>query len=76
MWSGSGTPPSCGDGSPSPCNATSPAVPGCRSRRSGEVCKISYSKVVEFQARGAIHVHVPIRLDGPDGPDGHRPARR
>jgi Replication initiator protein, pSAM2 len=32
------------------------------------VCKISYSKVVEFQARGEIHVHVPIRLDGPDGP--------
>jgi hypothetical protein len=36
-------------------------------------CKISYSKVVEFQARGAIHVHVPIRLDGPDGPDGTAP---
>lgn len=25
--------------------------------------------MVEFQARGIIHVHVPIRLDGPDGPD-------
>ena len=37
------------------------------------VCKISYSKVVEFQARGVIHVHVPIRLDGPDGPDGPAP---
>ena len=35
-----------------------------------ERCKISYSKVVEFQARGAIHVHAPIRLDGPDGPNG------
>jgi hypothetical protein len=33
-------------------------------------CLISYSKVVEFQARGVIHVHVPIRLDGPSGPDG------
>lgn len=33
-------------------------------------CRISYSKVVEFQARGAIHVHVPIRLDGPEGADG------
>ena len=33
-------------------------------------CRISYSKVVEFQARGLIHVHVPIRLDGPLGPDG------
>ncbi|MDP4013655.1 MAG: hypothetical protein Q8P38_03385 [Candidatus Nanopelagicales bacterium] len=33
-------------------------------------CRIAYSKVVEFQARGLIHVHVPIRLDGPLGPDG------
>ncbi len=33
-------------------------------------CRVSYSKVVEFQARAAIHVHAPIRLDGPDGPDG------
>jgi replication initiator protein RepSA len=37
-------------------------------------CVISYSKVVEFQARGVIHVHVPIRLDGADGPDGPGPA--
>lgn len=33
-------------------------------------CRISYSKVVEFQARGLIHVHAPFRLDGPEGPDG------
>ena len=33
-------------------------------------CTIAYSKVVEFQARGLIHIHVPIRLDGPLGPDG------
>ena len=46
-------------------------------RRSGlkvtpfrERCRISYSKVVEFQARGVVHVHAPIRLDGPTGPDG------
>lgn len=32
--------------------------------------KVSYAKVVEFQARGLIHVHVPLRLDGPEGPDG------
>ena len=36
-------------------------------------CKIAYSKVVEFQARGAIHIHAPIRLDSPDGPDGPAP---
>jgi len=35
-----------------------------------ERCRISYSKVVEFQARGVAHFHVPIRLDGPAGPDG------
>ncbi len=33
-------------------------------------CKVSFSKVVEFQARGAIHVHAPMRLDGPGGSDG------
>lgn len=33
-------------------------------------CRIAYAKVVEFQARGVIHVHAPIRLDGPEGTDG------
>lgn len=32
--------------------------------------KVSFSKVVEFQARAAVHFHAPVRLDGPDGPDG------
>ena len=36
-------------------------------------CKIAYSKVVEFQARGVVHVHAPIRLDGPDGADDGPP---
>ena len=36
-------------------------------------CSIAYSKVAEFQARGVIHLHVPIRLDGPGGPDGEPP---
>jgi hypothetical protein len=44
------------------------SVPEFRSR-----CLISYSKVVEFQARGVIHVHVPIRLDGRHGPDRPSP---
>jgi hypothetical protein len=35
-----------------------------------KACRISYSKVVEFQARGLVHVHAPVRLDGPLGPDG------
>ncbi|HLN78802.1 MAG TPA: replication initiator [Nocardioidaceae bacterium] len=33
----------------------------------------SPTKVVEFQARGIIHIHVPVRLDGPAGPDGPAP---
>jgi hypothetical protein len=32
------------------------------------VARVNYTKVVEFQARGVIHVHALIRLDGPDGP--------
>jgi hypothetical protein len=43
-------------------------VPDFRQR-----CVIAYSKVVEFQARGVIHVHAPIRLDGAQGPDGPAP---
>lgn len=38
-----------------------------------ERCRISYSKVVEYQARGIVHFHLPIRLDGPSGPDGPGP---
>jgi hypothetical protein len=38
-----------------------------------ERCTIAYSKVTEFQARGVVHLHVPIRLDGPGGPDGDPP---
>jgi hypothetical protein len=30
------------------------------------VARISYIKVAEYQARGAVHLHVVVRLDGPD----------
>ena len=70
--SGSGTRPSCGAGSPSPCSASWPSDSACRYGVPA-ACRISYSKVVEFQARGVVHVHAPIRLDGPDGPDGPPP---
>ncbi len=33
--------------------------------------RVSYGKVAEFQARGLVHFHVIVRLDGPDGP--HQP---
>src|SRR5690606_27768739 len=33
-----------------------------------DLARISYTKVAEFQARGAVHFHAVIRLDGPHGP--------
>jgi len=46
---------------------------GLSAARFRKRCRIAYSKVAEFQARGAIHLHAPIRLDGADGPDGPPP---
>lgn len=43
---------------------------GMRVSQFRQHCKVSFSRVVEFQARGAVHVHAPMRLDGPDGSDG------
>jgi hypothetical protein len=36
-------------------------------------CRVSYGKVAEFQARGLVHFHVIVRLDGPDGPSTRPP---
>lgn len=49
-------------------------VRGMSVRDFRERVKISYSKIVEFQARGIVHFHIPIRLDGPEGPEGPGPA--
>jgi hypothetical protein len=38
------------------------------------VARVNYTKVVEFQARGVVHVHAVVRLDGPHGPDDPAPA--
>ncbi|MGI5487125.1 replication initiator [Microtetraspora malaysiensis] len=35
--------------------------------------RLSYAKVAEYQARGLVHFHAVIRLDGPDGPDDPPP---
>ncbi|KNE83502.1 MULTISPECIES: replication initiator [Streptomyces] len=40
----------------------------------GEVLRLSYAKVAEYQRRGLIHFHAVIRLDGPDGPDTTPPG--
>jgi hypothetical protein len=36
--------------------------------------RLSYMKVVEFQRRGLVHLHVVIRADGRDGPTEHAPS--
>ncbi|MBB5075487.1 replication initiator [Nonomuraea endophytica] len=35
--------------------------------------RLSYAKVAEYQARGLVHFHAVIRLDGPDGPTDRPP---
>ncbi|MGW2379118.1 replication initiator protein RepSA [Streptomyces sp. NPDC001658] len=47
---------------------------GLTQRELADACRISYSKVAEFQKRGAVHFHAVIRLDGPDGPDTPPPS--
>jgi hypothetical protein len=37
-----------------------------RVRDLGEVARVSFIKVVEYQARGVVHLHSVVRLDGPD----------
>lgn len=38
-----------------------------------EVASLQYAKVAEYQARGLIHFHALVRLDGPDGPGSPAP---
>ena len=42
---------------------------GLTAKAFGKRARVSYTKVVEFQARGLIHVHAVMRLDGPTGPE-------
>lgn len=37
------------------------------------LARLSYVKVVEYQRRGVVHLHVVARLDGPTGPDSTAP---
>lgn len=36
--------------------------------------RVSFAKVVEYQHRGLVHLHVVVRCDGPDGPGDPAPA--
>ncbi|WP_377270349.1 replication initiator protein RepSA [Peterkaempfera sp. SMS 1(5)a] len=42
--------------------------------RLGDVARVSFGKVAEYQRRGAVHFHAVIRLDGADGADTPPPA--
>ncbi|MYW03867.1 plasmid replication initiator protein [Streptomyces sp. SID3343] len=39
-----------------------------------DVVLVTFAKVAEYQARGAIHLHAVVRLDGPHGPHSAPPA--
>jgi len=43
-------------------------------RELSPLVRLSYVKVVEYQSRGAIHLHAVVRLDGPGGPEDEPPA--
>lgn len=41
-------------------------VADIRVRQLNEHVRLRFTKVIEYQARGAVHVHAVLRLDGPD----------
>jgi hypothetical protein len=47
---------------------------GLSRKQFGEEARVSYVKVAEFQARGLIHFHAVIRIDGPEGPATAAPS--
>jgi hypothetical protein len=47
---------------------------GVPMRGLADVLRLSYLKVVEFQRRGLVHLHVVVRADGPAGPSDKPPA--
>ncbi|MBO0846338.1 MAG: hypothetical protein J2P22_13080 [Nocardioides sp.] len=38
-----------------------------------QIASVQFAKVAEYQARGLVHFHALIRLDGPDGPGSPAP---
>ena len=39
-----------------------------------QAASVQYAKVAEYQARGLVHFHALVRLDGPDGPGSPAPV--
>jgi hypothetical protein len=50
------------------------ALAGLTQRELGDVARVSFGKVAEYQRRGLVHFHAVIRIDGPDGPHQPPPA--
>ena len=48
-------------------------VLGVKESRLRDVASLQYAKVAEYQARGLVHFHALIRLDGPSGPGSPAP---
>ena len=46
---------------------------GTTERRLKHVASVQFAKVAEYQARGLVHFHALVRLDGPDGPGSPAP---
>jgi hypothetical protein len=51
--------------------AKAAGLPRSRLRK---VARVSFVKVAEYQARGVVHFHAVLRVDGPDGPADSPPA--
>jgi hypothetical protein len=49
------------------------AALGVRERDLKRHARLEYAKVAEFQARGLVHFHALVRIDGPDGPGSPAP---
>jgi len=47
---------------------------GVSTKEVRSMVRLSYMKVIEFQRRGLVHLHVVVRADGRDGPSEHPPA--
>jgi hypothetical protein len=48
---------------------------GSSTRAGADMLKVAYAKVVEYQRRGCVHLHVVIRLDGPRGAASQPPEQ-
>ena len=67
------TPVTCGAGCPPNLRRELASAAGIPRTRLAEVARMSFAKVAEYQARGLIHFHAVLRVDGPAGPEGPPP---